>query len=243
MKSNSVTGPLYHRIFTDLVEDIRRGRYSEGSFLPSELELSKSYDVSRITAKRALDEIAAAGLAVRQQGRGTMIRNVRRRSVRGSLSGTIEDVRRGESKYAIEVIDVRRMRASKSLARQMELSIGDEVLEAKRLLSGEAGPASYVTTHVPTSIAAGWTKRILAMKSITTLLEEAGVVMARSHENISAVPASREAATVLGVKPGEPVLRIERTVYDDKGQCVEQVTALHRSDRYDYNVNLAVAGN
>src|SRR5687768_6670605 len=65
--------PLYHQIFVLLREKIYRGDYKIDSYLPSEQEIVVSFGVSRITAKRALDEIAAAGLAVREQGRGTRV--------------------------------------------------------------------------------------------------------------------------------------------------------------------------
>src|SRR4051812_22501880 len=66
--------PLYHQIFVRLRDKINQGDFEEGSLLPGEQEISEIFHVSRITAKRALDEIAAAGLAVRQQGKGTLVR-------------------------------------------------------------------------------------------------------------------------------------------------------------------------
>src|SRR6185437_9369758 len=85
--------PLYHQIFLLLREQIYGGQYPAGSFLPSEPELAMRYGVSRITAKRTLDELAAAGLAVREQGRGTrVVITPHSTSVRGHVVGLVHSL-------------------------------------------------------------------------------------------------------------------------------------------------------
>ncbi|WP_373019000.1 GntR family transcriptional regulator [Muriicola sp.] len=72
----SLRTPLYHQIYLILRDEILNGRYGKDALLPGEQELGKIFGVSRITAKRALDELAVAGLVVRERGRGTRVRFV-----------------------------------------------------------------------------------------------------------------------------------------------------------------------
>ncbi|RME67622.1 MAG: GntR family transcriptional regulator, partial [Alphaproteobacteria bacterium] len=65
--------PLYHQIYVLMREKIISGVYHDGSLIPSEHELEKMFGVSRITAKRALDELASEGLVTRRRGRGTTV--------------------------------------------------------------------------------------------------------------------------------------------------------------------------
>jgi GntR family transcriptional regulator len=65
--------PMYFRIQQSILEQIQRGLLMPGRQLPTETELAQLYQVSRITAKRALDELVRQGLAFRQQGRGTYV--------------------------------------------------------------------------------------------------------------------------------------------------------------------------
>src|SRR4051794_28521434 len=65
--------PLYHQLFLILRSQIYSGEYPEGSYLPSEHALVKRYHVSRITAVRALNELAASNLVVRSRGLGTRV--------------------------------------------------------------------------------------------------------------------------------------------------------------------------
>jgi len=65
--------PLYKQLSETIGNDILSGEYPEGSRLPSEAELSKYYQVSRITVRAALKELAEADLVVRKQGKGTFV--------------------------------------------------------------------------------------------------------------------------------------------------------------------------
>lgn len=69
-----VSKPLYKQILDDLVEDIINGTYKENDQLPTELELSEKYNVSRITSKRALTELETIGLISRTRGKGSFVK-------------------------------------------------------------------------------------------------------------------------------------------------------------------------
>ncbi|WP_407647400.1 GntR family transcriptional regulator [Gracilibacillus salitolerans] len=66
--------PLYEVLYENLKEDITSGVYKEGDRVPSEKELSKQYDVSRITTKKALELLAGEGLIIRHPGRGSFVK-------------------------------------------------------------------------------------------------------------------------------------------------------------------------
>ena len=81
---------LYERIYHDLLRDIQGGVYQNGGLLPTERDLSQTYGVSRITAKKAFDMLAADGLIVRVAGRGTMLAKTAKKEKSASkLIGTI----------------------------------------------------------------------------------------------------------------------------------------------------------
>lgn len=61
----------YRKIFEHLRKEIRDGRYPRGVPLPSEESLVRKYNVSRITAVRAMDELVKCGLVYRKRGAGT----------------------------------------------------------------------------------------------------------------------------------------------------------------------------
>src|SRR5690242_16490272 len=71
--SPSAIAPLYHQLKLALTDHIVSGRWRPGTELPSEPELCRHFAVSRGTLRRALGDLAAQGLIVRQQGRGTFV--------------------------------------------------------------------------------------------------------------------------------------------------------------------------
>lgn len=72
--------PLYFQVYQSLLERIQQGEFPPGSFLPPERQLTEDYGVSRITAIKALDELAKGHYVKRQQGRGTVVTNPEERS-------------------------------------------------------------------------------------------------------------------------------------------------------------------
>ena len=65
--------PLYFQLYTVLHDAIAKGVLPNESRMPSEKELADGFDVSRITARRTLAELAAKGLVVRHRGKGTFV--------------------------------------------------------------------------------------------------------------------------------------------------------------------------
>ena len=86
--------PLYHQILLVLRQQIEDGLYRTGDRLPGEFELASRFDVSRITVKRALNELVRLGLVKREQGRGTTVTaRSAPLSFRATASGRIENLR------------------------------------------------------------------------------------------------------------------------------------------------------
>src|SRR3954463_11959485 len=70
MNDNS---PLYMQVARKLIQDVRDGRYQVDQALPSERLLSEQLDVSRVTARKAIDQLVEQGLVVRRRGSGNYI--------------------------------------------------------------------------------------------------------------------------------------------------------------------------
>ena len=65
--------PLYQQIYDEIKDAIEKGVYAPKERIPSELELAEQYEVSRITVRRAVEELCSDGYLVKQQGRGTFV--------------------------------------------------------------------------------------------------------------------------------------------------------------------------
>jgi GntR family transcriptional regulator len=230
--------PLYHQIFTILRDKIYRGEYERDAFLPGEQEIATFFGVSRITAKRALDEIAAAGLAVREQGRGTRVSVAPRgTAVRGNVDGLLHSLH-AKGAAAVRLLDFAYVPAPEEAAERLALSPGDEVQRATRIWRSDAGPFNYLTTFVPAVIGRRWNRDELERKPLISLLEETGMRIDRAEERVTATLADETTAPILEVSSGSALLKVMRTLYDQRERPVEYLVALYPPERYQYTVTL-----
>ncbi|KZL89007.1 HTH-type transcriptional repressor YvoA [Clostridium magnum DSM 2767] len=72
LKSDEVI-PLYEQLMNKLKNEIAAGVYKQGEKLPSEIEMAKGNNVSVVTARKAMDELAAIGIVEKRRGKGTFV--------------------------------------------------------------------------------------------------------------------------------------------------------------------------
>ncbi len=231
--------PLYHQIYVLLREQILGGIYSDNELVPTEHELTRRFGVSRITAKRALDELASEGLVVRRRGKGTTVASrVPAPAVNANISGLLENLLMMGLKTKVEIIDFAYVPASDDVARALDLPAGEEVQRAVRVRSIDGAPLSYTTSYVPAALGRTYGRKDLATKPLLELLEHAGVLIGSADQTIGAVLADSIVGPLLGVRIGAPLLSVTRTVIDQHGRPVEYIAILYRPDRYQYRMKL-----
>lgn len=234
--------PLYHQVYTILREQLMEGRYTPDKALPGELDLAEHFQVSRVTMRRALDELVREGLIERARGRGSFARpQPANTPIAGDASGLLENLVSMGLKTRVTVISMDLLPAPDDVAAQLALAGGAQVLKTVRVRSVDAGPIALLTTFVPEPIARGFSRKALGQKPMLTLIEEAGVAVARAEQSMSARLADATTAPLLEIGFGEPLLAVTRVVYDIKDQPVQLLRGLYRPDRYEYRMTLSRA--
>ncbi len=232
----SLPTPLYHQIYLVLRERIQNGLLAAGATLPGEQELSKTFNVSRITVKRALNELAADRLVTRHRGRGTIVAGgVVIPMVRGSFDNLIESLKIMGLETDVELLEAHIEPADSVVAGLLHIASGAPVQFAVRLRKLQGEPFSYLTTFVPAEIAEKYTTEELATTPILTLLERAGAPAFEAEQWISAAGAEPKIAAALGVDTGSPLLMIERVMFSAHGAPIQLIRALYRPDRFQYH--------
>jgi len=232
--------PLYHQVYTILREQLMEGRFTPDKAIPGELELAEKFQVSRVTMRRALDELVREGLIERSRGRGSFAR-VQPGSgglLGADVSGLLENLVSMGLKTRVTVVSMDMLAAPDDVATHLGIKPGAQVMKTVRLRSVDAGPIALLTTFVPEAIARTFSQKALGQKPMLTLIEEAGVAVARAEQAMSARLADATTAPLLEVGFGAPLLAVTRTVYDTKGRPVQMLRGLYRPDRYEYRMTL-----
>ena len=243
MQAHSVSSlpvPRYHQIYLVLRERLAAGEFAADSPLPGEVELARTYGVSRMTLRAALDLLAKDKLIVRRRGRGTFARSPVRPGAAPML-GLLENLVANGLRTVVKIIELAEVPASGEVAEALRIAAGEPVQRAIRLRSYRGSPVSHLTTFVPASVAR-FGRKELAAKPMLQLLEEAGVSVAAADQTVSARLTDPATAPLLNLTLGSPLLAVRRVVYDENGRPVQLLNGLYRPDRYHYRMHLTRAG-
>ena len=230
--------PLYRQLYDLLRNQIVSGKVKKDALLPSELELVERLGVSRITARRALNDLAASGFVKRHRGRGTTVTyNAAAPNITASFENLIQGLTRMGFETDVKLIDCAFIKPSRRLSEMMELRSGERVQKIRRLRYLNNEPFSYLVTHIPSDIAAGYDPSELESASLIGLLEKTGHKPHTAHQTISAVAADNQIATALELAPGAPILRIHRLMRERGGRIIQEITSHYRGDRVKYEID------
>ena len=235
----SASTPLYQQIYNLLRARIMDGTLALNDRLPAEQDVTQALGVSRITVKRAMNELAVAGLVRRQRGIGTVvIYDVAAPTIKGSFETMIDGLTRMGLETEVQLLDCTVGTASPAISEALDLKGGKSVQRIVRLRRLDGEPFSYLVTYIPYDIADGYDDAQLATESLIKLLEQAGHAPVEAEQSIAATQAEPAVAANLGVAPGSPLLRIHRIMKDASGRQVQDITAHYRADRFEYHMRL-----
>lgn len=231
--------PLHYQIFEDIKSKILNKELMEGEMLPSEVELQKLYEVSRITIRRAIQDLEFEGLVKKYQGKGTFVSTIKHNYDLRRLTSFSEDVKKyGEISSSI-IRDFKIIKADFKLASALDIFEGDEVFYLERIrLSGDTAVGLHKAYIKKTNQFTLERAEFNESTSLYETLESKGVHLKHANELLEAQMPDDEIRVCLGMKESVPIFYKERITYDLHDAPVEYVEMFYRSDMYQYRVTL-----
>ena len=234
--------PLYQQIKALMVRELQAGTWRPGEAIPSETELAARFKVSQGTVRKAIDELATENLLVRRQGRGTFVATHAEQTTQYRFLRLQPDDGVTDGGTQRRFIDCRRLRAPADVARALGLRSGDAAIQIKRVLSLRGAPVVFDEIWLPAAPFKGLTAEKLSgyRGPMYGLFEsEFGVRMIRAEEKIRAVAAEGQAAELLAVSPGTPLLSVERLSLSYGDKPVELRRGLYNTSAHHYRNELS----
>jgi len=231
--------PLYRVVKRSLLQAIESGAFPPGETLPSEAEIASQMGISIGTLRRAVDELAAEHILVRRQGRGTFVATHNTdRFLFQFFHVEREDGRREAP--VVDLVSFERVRADEEPAQALQLRPGDPVVQIENRLRLQGLAVIYDRLTLPAGLFKGLTeKRFRERPSTIYQLYQSdfGITVVRAQERARARAADRNAARVLGVAVGLPVMQVNRTALTFGDRPVEHRVSIINTAHHDY-VNL-----
>jgi GntR family transcriptional regulator len=222
----------YRAIADELRRRVEAGEFGTGRLLPSESELSSSYQVSRVTVRKALELLRDEALIDARQGFGWFVATDPVRQPLARL-GTIEDQLASLGRTSERRIVSFGFVAAPERVRQV-LGV-DSVLEARRVNLADGQPFARVTVWCPEDVGAGLSRSEVERAPFYELV---GVPIGSAIQTIGAVAADVADAELLAVPVGSPMLRCERITRDPEEQPVLVSEFLFPAHRTEFVVEL-----
>lgn len=225
--------PKYHFVKEVMLGRIVDGTWMPGTIIPSEPELCREFDVSRITVRRAISDLVHEGKLRTVQGKGTFVAapKLQERFVQRAF-GIYEDMKRRGLHLATLVVRQEVIPASVDVALRLGIRTGERVHVLVRVRSVEDEKLLISTTYIPEYLCPGLVHDDLAFGSLYRLLSERySLNIARGERSLEAVAAGQWEAHLLDIALGSPLLLLDSVAYLADGRAFEYSQALHRGDR------------
>ncbi|MFV0406652.1 MAG: GntR family transcriptional regulator [Propioniciclava sp.] len=227
--------PLYHQVATAIEAAIDGGQLEPGEFLENEISLANRLNISRPTARQALQDLVDRGKLLRRRGVGTQVapQPIRRPVELTSLNDTLDQEGRHPT---TDVIAYTPTTADDEVATHLGIDPGAEVVYLERIRLADGEPIALLTNYLPATIAPS--EADLAETGLYSLLRARGYIPKAAHQRIGARLATAAEARTLHINTRAALLTMERTAYSDDGTVLEFGRHIYPASRYEYEATL-----
>lgn len=235
--SSTAQEPLYKVVRREILNCLASGEWKIGDQLPNEADLSRRFGVGISTLRAGIGQLVATGVLTRRQGRGTFVaphsessRYLRFSNIYAQDGAKLSTTRR--------ITSMRKVRGEPDVRRALGLSddIGG-VWHIEGELSADGSVVSIIELFLPVHLFSSLRRSDLqqASQNLYAIYQQVcDVTVLRMEERVFARLAGKHAATVLGIKPGDPVLCVERTAFSFDDLPVERRRRTFDAARHHY---------
>jgi GntR family transcriptional regulator len=232
----------YAAIREALRREILEGRLRSGDQLPTEFELVERFGVSRHTIRAALQHLASEGLIVRRAGHGTFVTSYATDPATAHIVGDDQHIFGLAAWPPAEVVEPLRVMHDPAAAGRLGAD-ADEVLRLSFRRTTDGRCVGYWVISMPLAIRdqiePALTRFDGSSGTIVATVEAAtGRVAMRAEQDMTAEAATAELAELLEVDLDAPLLRVERTYYDEDERPLQHVLARFVPALFSYRLNV-----
>ncbi|WP_428029136.1 GntR family transcriptional regulator [Ancylobacter sp.] len=234
--------PLYAQIKNLLIARVIKGEWGPGELLPSEMRLAAEYSVHQGTVRKALDEMAALGIVVRQQGKGTFVNASSMRHSTYHFFRVLPKSGTAMEAPSTEFVSIETAPATEEEHAHLRMPTAQrDVVRSLRMRRFGSVPKIVERVAQPAYLFPGLAdlyRELLPETTYGIIERRYRVLVVKVVERLTAVAASAEDSALLDVPVGTPLLEVDRLAAAIDGQYVEWRVSRCLTDAHEYVVEL-----
>lgn len=206
--------PKYYLIKNDIIKKVNNEDLSDHQPLPSERELIETYNVSRITVRRAIDELVKEGYAYKIKGKGSFVKGDNKKQPLNKVySYTEEILNQGMKPYRV-VLNSEVRNADVKKCKHLNLNTDEKLFVLERIYFGDDEPLCVTKTYLPYKYFASIECFDFKNNSLYTVLENFyNIKITRASQTIEACSSNAYISPLLNVSDGHPLLLFKTITY------------------------------
>ncbi len=230
--------PRYQQVMNYYQSLIESGQLIEGDKMPTEEEMCKLFNVSRITVRRALDGLTQEGYIYKLQGKGSYVTVKKTDMQLNRLQGFSEEMKSLGLEPSTILLSLEIKEPTESVAAELMIESNQKVYCIERLRCADGIPIAIEHVHIAFFRFPGLDRYDLTKSLYEILKYNYGCEKKKAVQCIKACSAPNDVANLLKIKPGKAVLQITRTTFEQDGIPFEYVKSIYRGDKYQFNVTI-----
>jgi GntR family transcriptional regulator len=232
--------PKYYVLKKELIDRIEKNEFKSDEQIPSERDLIQAYGFSRITVRKAIDELVNEGYLYKVHGKGTFVKdNVVQQDI-VQLNSITHDILQMGKKPSRKVLRLKEGKAYEKRALELQIDMEENIVIVDRIHYADDEPINRTIDYLPAKLFPGMINHDLEHQSLfNTIEKEYGIKITKATRTIEAINADEEVASMLGVKKGIPILLFRGITYgliDGKEIPIESYKSYYRSDNRRFSI-------
>jgi GntR family transcriptional regulator len=226
------TVPLYLQVEATLKEMIEDTVFSLGDQIPSERELSEQLGVSRMTVRRAIQNLTDHGLLERRSTNGTYVRQpqVLRGMGKEKAMGLTQLLQQEGVVAGSKLLSFEVTRAPLKVAEKLKIRLGAQIVVLRRLRLANGEPFCVETSYIPYDLVPGLSADDFSTpkSSLYVIMQDRyNIKLDKNDETLKISFATLDEAEQLEIQEGDPVILLRSVVMDDNNRCVEYLKSVN----------------
>lgn len=222
----------YHYVKSYILAGIANGSWGTGERVPSENELTDLCNVSRMTARRALQELLLEGRLVRIKGKGSFVAEEKQQSSLLQINSIASEIKEQGHIHSSQLLSIIDTKANNELASSMNLAIDSELYYSQLLHFKDERPIQLENRWVNPEVIPGYVDQDFSTQTPNEYLSEIAAITEAKH-SIEAIIGTTIERELLQVTSNEALLLLKRTTWCGN-QLVSFAKLFHPGNRYSF---------